>query len=283
MTQQTSEKRTGEAKEPLFSDAVFDRMFGVIDKRSGKCEEHGDYVDVYFSGEKNAPKGWKGCPECSRIAHEETRKREEQERQAEMYRERIERTVNLSGIPARFKEKTFDNFEAVNRKAENHLAKVKSYADLVCSEDHEGRCLLMLGKVGNGKTHLACALLAHTIRTTGHACHYWTFSELVRAVKGSFAKGAEYSEEEVYRDFARPRLVVLDEVGMQNFTDFEQAVAYEAVNARYLAQRPTVVISNLQAKDLPLCIGERVVDRLREGGGRALDFDWKSYRVGGAA
>ena len=75
---------------------------------------------------------------------------------------------------------------------------------------------------------------------------------------------------------------MLDEVGLQNFTEFEQAVAYEAINHRYLAEKPTVLITNLQAKDLPLCVGERVVDRLREGGGRALDFDWKSYRLGGA-
>lgn len=283
MTQQTSEQRSGEAMEPLFSEEKFDRMFGVDDKRPGKCDEHGDFVDIHFSGEKRAPKGWKGCPECARIKLEQDKAREEQERQAALYRERIERMVQQSGIPPRFQGKTFEDFRAVTQKAGSHLAKVREYGDLVAGDDHGGRSLLLVGKVGNGKTHLACALLADTIRRTGKACHYWTFAELVRVVKGSFSRGAEYDEQSVYSDFARPLLVVLDEVGMQNFTDFEQAVAYEAINHRYLAEKPTVLITNLQTDDLKHCVGERVVDRLRENGGRALDFDWKSYRLGGGA
>lgn len=273
--------------QPISNDLNFEQrieqIMGVDKREPGLCDDHGDYVNVHYSGKGKRSEGWAGCPKCAEAIAEEQSRLEEQSRQAAMHRERIERMVKNSGIPQRFQSRTFDNFEAVNQKAASHLKKIRDYAEIVTSDDHGGRCLLMLGKVGNGKTHLGCALLAHTIRRTGQNSQYWTFSELVRAVKGSFSKGAEYSEQDVYQDFAKSRLVVLDEVGMQNFTDFEQAVAYEAINARYLAEKPTVLISNLQAKDLPLSVGERVVDRLREGGGRALDFDWGSYRVGGAA
>jgi len=277
MTQQIS-------KHMAPMEEMLDRAGGVDERRPGHCEKHGDFIDAHFSG-KGAVKqaGWQGCPTCLSEAAAERNRTEERERQAAMYRERVERIVQKSGIPLRFMGKTFENFQAVNQKAEKHLAKLQGYAELVSGNDHEGRCLLMLGKVGNGKTHLGCALLAKTIRATGEFCAYWTFAELVREVKGSFSKSAQHSEQDVYDDFARPRLVVLDEVGIQNFTEFEQAVAYEAINARYLSEKPTVLISNLQAKDLPHCVGERVVDRLREGGGKALDFDWKSYRQGGAA
>lgn len=264
-------------------EARIQKAMGVDAREKGSCEAHGDFVNVHYSGNGKHSEGWSGCPECAAVEHERKSQEQERERQAELYRDRIERTVQNSGIPPRFMGKAFENFEVVNQKAAAHLKKVREYAELVSGSDHGGRCLLMLGKVGNGKTHLGCALIAHAIRQTGDACHYWTFSELVRVVKGSFNKGSTYTEQDVYNDFARPRLVVLDEVGMQNFTEFEQAVAYESINHRYLAQRPTVLISNLQASDLPLCVGERVVDRLREGGGKALDFDWKSYRVGGAS
>jgi len=265
-------------------EEMLDRAGGVDERRAGHCDKHGDFVDVHFSG-KGAVKreGWQGCPECLSEQAAERNRIEERERQAAMHRERVEQKVRNSGIPPRFLRKTFENFHAVNRKAESHLAKIRDYSELVSGDDHEGRCLLMLGKVGNGKTHLGCALLAKTIRATGQGCHYWTFAELIRAVKGSFSKDSGYTEQSVYDDFSSPRLIVLDEVGIQNFTEFEQSVAYEAINARYLSEKPTVLISNLQAKDLPACIGERVVDRLREGGGKALDFDWKSYRQGGAA
>ena len=36
--------------------------------------------------------------------------------------------------------------------------------------------------------------------------------------------------------------------------------------------------SNLGLKDLETFIGSRVMDRLREGGGKAIVFDWQSYR-----
>jgi len=260
------------------------RKNGLTDKRKGECEIHGEFEDKHYSGEGNiVTPGWAGCPTCKKLQWDEEARQQVIKENAEREVRRINSMVADSGIPSRFRKKSFDNFEAVNQKAASHLAKVREYADLISKDDHGGRCLLMLGKVGNGKTHLACALIESVIRETRQPSYYWTFSELVRYVKASFSKGAEHSEEDAYKDFAKGRLAVLDEVGMQNFTEFEQAVAYEAINARYLAERPTVLITNLQAKDLPLCVGERVVDRLREGGGRALDFDWKSYRVGGAS
>jgi DNA replication protein DnaC len=267
----------------LVNDATYRRMMGVNDTRSGTCEKHGDFIEIHCSGEKRSVlEGWKGCQACNDEAMKAKQEREEQERQSKMFRDRLERMVENSGIPQRFMGKTLENFEPVNRKAENHAKRMREYLDLVCGNDHCGRSLILLGRVGNGKTHLACAVLAETIRRTGCKSHYWTFAELVRKVKGSFSKGATYSESDVYHSFKVSHLVVLDEVGMQNFTDFEQAVAYEAINARYLAEKPTILITNLQAVDLPACVGERAVDRLRESGGKALEFDWESYRIGGA-
>jgi len=276
MTQPISNQM--EAYEKRLAD-----IMGVDKREKGVCATHGDYINVHYSGEGKHSEGWHGCSQCADEREQAKQKAEEEARQAEMYRERIERMIKSSGIPLRFRGKTFDCFTEVNAKAGKHLAKVREYADVVASKGHAGRCLIMLGKIGNGKTHLACALIDNTIRKTVNPCRYWTFSELVREVKGSFNKGATYSEQDVYSEFSKPLLVVLDEVGMQNFTDFEQAVAYEAINARYLAEKPTVLITNLQAKDLPLCVGERVVDRLREGGGKALDFDWQSFRLNGGA
>lgn len=42
--------------------------------------------------------------------------------------------------------------------------------------------------------------------------------------------------------------------------------------------RPTVIISNLDGKALPSAMGERCVDRLREGGVIVIPFEWESQR-----
>ena len=77
--------------------------------------------------------------------------------------------------------------------------------------------------------------------------------------------------------FIRPDLLILDEVGVQFGSETEKMILFEIINGRYEQLKPTIVISNL-ADALTDYLGERVVDRLREGGGRMLIFDWPSYR-----
>ncbi|UDL03997.1 ATP-binding protein [Marinobacter sp. CA1] len=264
-------------------DEQMDHMLGIDERRKGECSRHGNFIDIHYSGKGRVSEGWKGCPECADEAIQARMREEERQRQLEMMRERAVRFVAKSGIPKRFADKGFDEYRPVSGKSASVLRKIQEYGDLLASGKHEGRSLILLGNVGNGKTHLSCALLRDVILRTCKPGEYWTFAELIREVKGSWRKSSDYSEQDVYDQFAKPELVILDEVGMQNFTEFEQTVAYEAINARYLLEKPTVLITNLPASDLNKCLGERVVDRLRENGGKALGFDWLSYRQGGDA
>lgn len=255
-------------------------MFEAEDTKIDQCEKHGEFTNEYMD---YGPMGkrWTGCPKCAeeaRLQRQEESKREEEEKRRQDW---IQTRLKHSRIPKKFEGKSFDDFEAINPKAEARKSAVMEYADTVCSKDHGGKSLIMVGKLGNGKTHLACALLADVIRRTGNMGKYVTFSEVVRRVKASWKNDSDETEEQVYQSLAKPLLLIIDEVGMQNFTEFEQTVAYEVINARYLEELPTVLVTNLQAKDLSPTIGERAVDRLREGGGKALDFDWDSYRSGG--
>lgn len=75
-----------------------------------------------------------------------------------------------------------------------------------------------------------------------------------------------------------PSLLVIDEVGVAFGTESERTIFYQIINGRYERVLPTVLVSNLAEKDLPASIGERAMDRLREGGGVTLVFDWESYR-----
>ena len=42
--------------------------------------------------------------------------------------------------------------------------------------------------------------------------------------------------------------------------------------------KPTILISNLDINDLKEYITERVIDRMREGGGQKIVFNWESNR-----
>lgn len=254
-------------------------MFEPINQREIECEFHGKVLEYCYEAIGTLPERWSGCEAC---ANEKRFKQLEEDRKQEAIdraKDRLAAIKRKSGVPKRFYDKTFEGFEAITEKAAARRDAVRDYADGLASGETTNS-LILVGKVGNGKTHLACALISHIIEKAGKVPKYMTFSELVRSVKESWKSGSEISEADVYRNFAKPDLVVIDEVGIQNFTEFEQTVAYEAINARYLDEKPTVLITNLAAKDLSSALGDRVVDRLREGGGKALDFDWQSYRVG---
>lgn len=252
-------------------------MFEAEETKQDHCDKHGEFTNQYMNFGPIGKK-WTGCPTCAdekrEAAEEESKREAEQERRQGW----IDSRLKSSGIPKKFAGKGFDNYQPVNDKAAARKQAVMQYADLIVSKDHDGKSLIMVGKLGNGKTHLACALLSDVITRTGDECKYVTFSEVVRSVKASWKNDSQVSEEGIYKTLSKPELLVIDEVGMQNFTEFEQTVAYEVINARYLNEKPTVLVTNLQAKDLSPTIGERAVDRLREGGGKALDFDWDSYR-----
>jgi DNA replication protein DnaC len=73
-------------------------------------------------------------------------------------------------------------------------------------------------------------------------------------------------------------LLILDEVGVQFGSDFEKNLLFEVLNSRYESRRPSVILSNLSQPEVQNYLGERVVDRIREDGGRVMTFDWASHR-----
>jgi len=73
-------------------------------------------------------------------------------------------------------------------------------------------------------------------------------------------------------------LLVLDEVGVQFGTETENLVLFRILNRRYEDMKPTILVSNVEIGKLTEFVGERVIDRLCEGGGGILEFTWESAR-----
>ena len=73
---------------------------------------------------------------------------------------------------------------------------------------------------------------------------------------------------------------VLDEIGASKSvpSDFELLTLFAIINGRYERMLPTVIISNLKADELVGAIGERCIDRLREGAPIVVKFKWESAR-----
>lgn len=243
--------------------------------RTATCEQHGDFqqrITVIFGRDFSTI-----CPKCheERVAREEE---EERQRRARMASHRLSERLGAAMIPPRFAGKSFDDFQADGEKQKKALSTCMDYAARFPEHAKAGRCLLMFGKPGTGKTHLAAAI-ANDVIGAGDTAVYRTVGGIVQSIKATYDHSSGKTEAQVMAAMVGADLLVIDEVGATKTTEFELAVLFAIVNGRYEEVRPTIVVSNLMPAELANAMGDRCVDRLREGGGIALVFDWESARA----
>lgn len=240
---------------------------------TGVCDDHGQFpqtVNVIFGRVFKT-----GCPDCMRIAKEE-----EAERARINQRYELSLKFGAALIPKRFASKTLTGYDAETAGQKEALRVCRKYVDKFPEISETGRCLLMLGKPGTGKTHLGTAIANELMRKTDATAVYRTLGTVLHEIRSTYRQGSERTEGQIIAALVMPSLLVLDEIGVSKEapSDFELTTLFAIINGRYEQMRPTVIISNLDGKALPAAMGERCVDRLREGGVIVLPFEWESHR-----
>lgn len=261
------------------SEKVVSISDGVLPIRtqSADCEKHGKFdqkVTVILNRELKG-----GCPECMRI---DAAEREARAQAAAAFELRLSLTRKLGDalIPLRFQGSTLDNYRVERIEQRQALDLCRNYVATFDKMLDEGRCMVLIGKPGTGKTHLGAAIANALLLKTSRTAVYRTVGAVLQAIKATFDRKSERSESDILSSLVNPDLLVLDEIGVskENPSDFELTTLFAIINGRYENRRPTVVISNLSGQQLPGAMGERCVDRLREGGLIVVPFNWESQR-----
>lgn len=241
-----------------------------IEAQTSTCDKHGEYLperkyiellDKWFTG---------GCKQCAA-------ERESNER-AEEARRDVERDLaarRKAGIPPRFQGKTLDTYDAVHDKQQMALAACKKLVATMQAKQPPPN-LILIGRPGTGKSHLCCGMVLELYRT--HRVRRVDLPDLIREIRATWHKDSEHSEDYVLEFYGTLDLLIIEEVGTGAGTDDERARIFQVVNRRYEAMLPTVIVSNLDLESLKKEIGERVIDRLREGDRALVVFDWASHR-----
>lgn len=243
-----------------------ERKFGFIGRQPASCLDHGEFSAVILKGGSLS-----GCPICA------SNKRDMQELERKRSQFRIVQQSSAR-IPKRFAEKTFADFVVSSPAQQVALEACADYVNNFSKHRREGRCMLLLGKVGTGKTHLAIAAANHLINECMVKAIYRTVGTLIGEIRSTFNERSGESEAHILREVIGADLLVLDEVGATKQSEFELATLFSIINGRYEQCRPTIIVSNLSPSELNDALGARCVDRIRENSCIGVAFEWESQR-----
>lgn len=249
-----------------------DRCFDRSETVTGNCEKHGEFkqLRIWMEYSGRIAEKLSRCPNCI-TAELEAAQNSLRAIQTEILNER-------ANIPERFAGCSFENYQAVNQSAQTNLYILRDYASAWPQMLDAGTSLILTGRPGTGKNHLAVALAKNIIEQHQATVQLTSVMRIIRAVRRTWGNGSDRSEEEVIAHYTGVDLLIIDEVGVQYGSESEMIILFDILNTRYERMLPTVLISNLTLPQITQVISERLTDRMVEGGGATLIFDWPSYR-----
>lgn len=243
-------------------------VFNVLETEERTCEKHGAYTAQRYKF------GWAECSQCQDERFRAEAAEAQRQQQAEWDQSRLRRLFDRAAIPPRFEDRSLDGYITECDGQRKALAIARQY--VATFDETEGVSLIFCGGVGAGKTHLAIGI-AKELMARYRSALFMSVMGAVRSVKETW-RNSTASESEALKNLIEPDLLILDEVGVQFGTDTEKLILFEIINGRYENRRATILISNLAMDGLKAYLGDRIIDRLREGGGRQVVFDWDSFR-----
>ena len=193
---------------------------------------------------------------------------------AQRQQTRLQRAVRQARFPFL---KTIDDFD-FSLQSSLRVQLLGSY--LTPELGGEGRNLILLGKSGRGKTHLAVAIAYRAIQN-GFNAAFVTAAALIEELSRASSEGRL---RESLATYLQPHVLVVDEVGYLSYGPDAANVLFHVVNERHLRHRPILFTTNkspltswgevLHDHDL----AEAIVDRVLEKG-RLIVVDGPSYRT----
>jgi len=147
----------------------------------------------------------------------------------------------------------------LGRSPREHMQSVLEYCRCYGEDFHPGaESLLLFGTTGTGKTHASLAI-ARTVIEQGYSVIYASAQQIFHRLEKEHFGREDGDSESV---LAECDLLVLDDLGTEMTTSFTTSCLYNIINLRMLADRPTVISTNLTAADWQGRYGQALTSRV---------------------
>lgn len=213
-------------------------------------------------------------------------------------RARSQSLLAAARIPRRYEHCELANYDTDFPGAHPSLAEAHFVASNFARKcDPRGdKGLLIIGKIGTGKTHLAVGILKELILNRGISCLFYDYRELLKEIQNSYNATVQTTELGVLKPVFESDVLVLDELGAVKPTEWVWDTVSLILNTRYNDNRTTIITTNFEdqpaaavagslssakaavrAETLGDRIGERMRSRLHEMC-RIISLDGADFR-----
>ncbi|HMH47140.1 MAG TPA: ATP-binding protein [Solirubrobacteraceae bacterium] len=193
------------------------------------------------------------------------------------------RTAGLEGrVPKRYRGVSFDRppVPEIARVAPDVVQEVRRYVRDIEARLDAGQGLWLMGDVGTGKTTLAM-IVSKAALDAGRSVAIYSLPRLLNLIRGAIE--TEAGMVGFLERLAAVDLLHIDDLGVENSTEWVLEQLYSIVNTRYEDERAMIVTTNLRYEHLVEQLGERTVSRLVAICGNGLplfgDDDRRSLRA----
>ncbi|MGA6949972.1 MAG: ATP-binding protein [Candidatus Sulfotelmatobacter sp.] len=160
-------------------------------------------------------------------------------------RARSEALLAAARIPKRYEHCELASYTTDFPGADPSLALAHIKASRFAQEydPRDGMGLLIIGKIGTGKTHLAVGITKDLVNG-GIPCLFYDYRELLKEIQNSYNAAVQITELDVLRPVFEIDVLVLDELGAVKPTEWVWDTVSLILNTRYNNNRTTIITTN---------------------------------------